>query len=115
MDTMTTDKKRTRRAYSAALKAQILAECAVPGASVARVAMSHGINDSVVHTWRRLAREQSQEPTVVPTFTPLTMPPVSVIDERIRVEIRRGALSMTMDWPMAGAAGMAACLRELLR
>lgn len=115
MDTMTTQSKRTRRAYSAALKTQILAECAAPGASVARVAMSHGINDNVVHTWRRLARERSQAAAVVPAFTPLQMPPVAVVDERVRVEVRCGALSMTMDWPMTGTAEMAACLRELLR
>lgn len=112
---MTTQHKRTRRAYSAALKAQILAECSTPGASVARVAMSHGINDNIVHTWRRLAREQSQAAAVVPTFTSLQMPPAAVVDERVRIELRRGALSMTMDWPMTGAAEMAACLRELLR
>jgi len=115
MDTMTTDKRRARRAYSAALKAQTLAECAAPGASVARMAMAHGINDNVVHTWRRLERERLQAPTVVPTFTPLQMPATALVEERVRVEVRRGAISMTMDWPLAGAAEMAACLRELLR
>ena len=40
MDTMTTDKKRIRRNHSAALKAQILAECEASGASVAQVAMA---------------------------------------------------------------------------
>jgi transposase len=59
MDTMTTDKKRVRRSYSQALKAQILAECATPGAWVAKVAMSHGITANVVHTWRRLAQAQA--------------------------------------------------------
>ena len=40
MDMMTTDNRRVRRNHSPALKAQILAECATPGASVAKVAMS---------------------------------------------------------------------------
>ena len=52
MDTMTTDKKRIRRNHSPALKAQVLAECEAPGASVAQVAMSHGINANIVHGWR---------------------------------------------------------------
>jgi transposase len=43
MDTMDTEKKRTRRNYSPALKAQVLTECIAPGASVAKVAMAHGI------------------------------------------------------------------------
>jgi len=49
------DSKRTRRRHGAELKAQVLSECAQPGASVASVAMSHGINANVVHKWRRLA------------------------------------------------------------
>jgi len=32
--------------------------CAVRGASVAKVAMSHGFNANVVHGWRKLARER---------------------------------------------------------
>ncbi len=54
LDTMTTDKTRIRRNHHPALKAQILAECAAPGASVAQVAMAHGINANIVHGWRKL-------------------------------------------------------------
>ena len=39
-----------RRRYSAELKAEVLAQCEAPGASVAKVAMSHGINANVVHS-----------------------------------------------------------------
>jgi transposase len=52
---MKDSKKITRRRYSAELKAQVLSECARPAASVAGVALSHGINANVVHKWRRLA------------------------------------------------------------
>jgi len=52
---MTEAQNKTRRRHSAELKQQILAECAQPGASVASVALSHGINANVVHKWRRLA------------------------------------------------------------
>jgi transposase len=47
---------RKRRRYSCELKAQILAECEAPGASVAKVALGHGINANIVHGWRKLAR-----------------------------------------------------------
>jgi transposase len=47
----------TRRRYSAELKAEVLSQCDAPGASVAKVAMSHGVNANVVHCWRQLARE----------------------------------------------------------
>lgn len=45
---MTSEKAETRRRYSAAMKAQVVAACGEPGASVAKVAMAHGIN-----CWRR--------------------------------------------------------------
>ena len=54
---METEQSRKRRRYSPQLKAQILAECDVPGASVAKVAMAHGINANLVHGWRKLARQ----------------------------------------------------------
>ena len=58
---MTEAKNKTRRRPSADLKQQILAECAQPGASVASVALSHGINANVVHKWRRLAHAPSTD------------------------------------------------------
>ena len=44
---------KQRRRHSAAFKAQVLAACAEPGASVAAVALSFGLNDNLVHQWRR--------------------------------------------------------------
>jgi transposase len=41
---MTSDKTTTRRRYGADFKAQVVGECNARGASVAKVAMSHGIN-----------------------------------------------------------------------
>lgn len=62
---MTEAQNKPRRRHSAELKQQILAECAQPGASVASVALSHGINANVVHKWRRLAHA----PSLVPSLT----------------------------------------------
>jgi len=58
MDTMTTEPKRKRQERSPKLKAQILAECERPGASIAKVALAHGVNANLVHGWRRLERER---------------------------------------------------------
>jgi transposase-like protein len=57
---MTTEKQRGRREHSAEVKAQILVECDLPGASVAKVAMSHGVNANLVHGWRKFERERRQ-------------------------------------------------------
>ncbi|WP_458237632.1 transposase, partial [Pseudomonas sp. P5_A2_2] len=41
--------KRGRRRHDDELKAKVLSECAVPGASVAHVALAHGLNANLVH------------------------------------------------------------------
>ncbi len=61
----------TRRRHSAKLQAQVLRDCARPRASVASVAMSHGMNANVVHKWRRLA---GAAPLPVASFVPAALP-----------------------------------------
>ncbi|WP_366944156.1 transposase [Pseudomonas sp.] len=48
-----------RRSYSKSFKAQVIQECAPPGASIASVALSHGINANLVHKWVRLQSQTS--------------------------------------------------------
>jgi transposase len=116
---MEAEESRKRRRYSAHLKAQILAECAAPGASVAKVAMSHGVNANIVHGWRKLARQAVAAPPL-PTndFIPVTV--AEVAQERaeqrsLEVELRRGTITVKLQWPMSAAADLAAWMRELLR
>lgn len=110
---MKDSKKITRRRHGADLKAQVLSECAQPGASVASIAMSYGINANVVHKWRRLANAGT---TAVASFVPVALPaPVTAPQQDIRVELRRGATIMTITWPSTAAAECAAWMRELLR
>jgi transposase-like protein len=40
-----------RRIHSAELKSEVLSECRRPGASVAAVAVAHGLNPNIVHKW----------------------------------------------------------------
>lgn len=107
-----------RRRYSAELKAEVLAQCEAPGASVAKVAMSHGINANVVHHWRQLAREAGA-PVAPPRSefipVPLATTAPAVADSDIRIELRRGATAVTIRWPVVAGAECAAWLRELLR
>lgn len=116
---MTSERKANRRRYGREFKAQVLAECDAPGASVAKVAMSHGINANVVHGWRKLAREagttaMAQQSKFVPIqLAALAVPPTAGRD--IEVELRRGAVTMKLTWPLSAAADFAAWTRELLR
>ena len=115
MDTMTEAKNKTRRRYSAELKQQILAQCARPNASVASVALSHGINANVVHKWRQLAHDPSTK-RPVSTFVPVALPVLSSAPAPdIRIELRRGATSVTLTWPLAAAGQCADWMRDLLK
>ena len=117
---MASDKVMRRRRYGEPLKARVLAECAAPGASVAKVAMAHGINANVVHRWRQLAREGAQVTVAKPSeFVPVAiaaptpLPTASCRD--IEVELRRGVVTMKVVWPISATADFAAWTRELLR
>jgi transposase len=115
---MTSEKRRARQRYGAALKAQILAECDEPGASVAKVAMSHGINANVVHRWRQLRRAgQTLAQSGTGEFAPIALPAQDPAQPQgdIRIELRRGATTMSVTWPTTAAADFAAWTRELLR
>lgn len=114
---MDAQKSRRRRRYSRELKEQILAECEAPGASVARVALSHGINANIVHCWRKLAG-RARPAVARPEFVPVAvepMMPASVDECTVELELRRGAVTLKVLWPMGAAAELAVFARELLR
>ncbi len=114
---MATENSHKRRRYAAELKAQVLAECEAPGASVAKVAMSRGINANIVHGWRKIAREAGVV-TVSEHFVPLAVAAAKpeATDERvIEVEVRRSSLTVKLSWPMSAAMDLSAWMRELLR
>ncbi|WP_374439006.1 transposase [Inhella sp.] len=117
---MTSEKATTRRQYSAATKAQVMAQCDEPGASVAKVAMAHGINANVVHRWRQLAREGQAAAAKASEFIalPLATVPAAAparLPADIRVELRRGPLTMSIAWPVSAVADFVAWSREWLR
>ena len=113
-----------RRSYSPELKSQVVAQTQVPGASVAGVALSHGINANIVHRW---LRERAGQPSVAQTgFVALSLAPgkgklAQLNDEPatpaqdIRIELRRGATVVSITWPVAHAGECAVWMRELLR
>jgi len=108
-------KKKTRRRYDAELKQQILAQCAEPGASVASIALSHGINANVVHKWRREA-VGAQPALQAPAFIPVSLPPPACAPAPdIRIELHRGTTSVAVTWPLAAAEQCAVWMRELLK
>ena len=118
---MASDKRASRRRYSEEVKARVMTECDAAGASVAKVAMSHGINANIVHRWRQLARESGSASATFPAeFVPVSLPPVSPPANAqntrdIQIQLRRGTTTMTITWPVSAAAEFAAWMHELLR
>lgn len=123
---MASESGKTRRRYGTQFKAMVLAQCEEPGASVAQVAMAHGINDNVVHRWRQLARQRQGAPLVAATavdrpapaeFVPLALPApeAAVTKTEVRLEVRRAAVTVSVAWPEHALGDLAGFVRELLK
>lgn len=111
-------KRGGRRRHDDELKVQVLSECGAPGASVAQVALAHGLNANLVHKWRRHAGSAAAGATApeTATFIPVTMTSAAApVVNDIRIELRRGALAVNVTWPLAASAQCAGWLRELLK
>lgn len=70
---------KTRRVHGAEIKAQVLAECQQPGASVAAVALAHDLNANLVRRWlvgRGLKRTGLVAPRAVRSPSPTSTLPV---------------------------------------
>lgn len=117
-------KSAPRRRHAAELKSRVLAACNEPGASVAAVALAHGLNANLVHKWRRgvapVARPAASSGAghVAGEFIALALPrreAVPAAPPDIRIELRRGTTSVAVSWPVAAADQCAAWLRGWLR
>lgn len=108
-----------RRKHSAELRARVVQACRQNGASVAAIALRSGLNANLVHRWLREDRRSLDTDVDSPgaQFMPLQLPPPAVagISTDIRVEVRRGTSTITVNWPLQGARDCAAWLREWLR
>jgi transposase len=118
MDTSAPIKRTRVRAYGQEFKARVVAECEQPGTSVAKVALAHGLNANMIHTWRRELRGAVACPADGGgEFVPLALASVAapVSQAPIRIELRRGAMSASIAWPVDAAGACGAWLRELLK
>lgn len=88
--------------------------------------MSRGINANLLRRWVRDAelgpavRGAISSASITasapkPAFVPLTLPDAAAASNDIRVELRRGATTVVVTWPVGAATDCAAWMRELLR
>ena len=120
---------QTHRTYTRQFKAELVAASQQPGASIAAIALQHGMNANVLHRWLKehehdgRHRLGGQDPlgvcvptSPVPAFIPLKLPTTrhepAACD--IKLELRKGAVSMTLTWPARAAGDLAHWTRAVL-
>ena len=120
---------RRRRTHSPAFKAQVLQACRQTGVSIAAVALSNGLNANLVRRWlnkrdfcgaaaagtQGTQLRPSSSPTGGDRFVPVQLAERPAEAAAIRLELRRGAVAMSVIWPAQEAAACGTWLREWLR
>ena len=125
MEQFANESRPRRREYSKAFKAQVMGECAQPGASVGGVALSHGLHANMVQRWLREARlaqtftaqlsADAPAPFIalpLPDGMSSLTPSSPVAPTHVQVRLRRGDLVVSLSCP---ASDCGALLREVLR
>ncbi|MBT2341184.1 MULTISPECIES: IS66-like element accessory protein TnpA [Pseudomonas] len=105
-----------RRSCSKSFKAQVIHECAQPGASIANVALNHSLNANLVHKWIRVQTQKTM--ALQPAFIPLPLPVGAssrATSPTISLEIPHPRGIVKVNWPAENAAACATFLRDLLR
>jgi transposase-like protein len=118
--------RRTRRRHTPEFKAQVIEACLQPGVSVAAIALANGLNANYLRRWVKEYREQAgaeDAKTVavidVPAraaLVPVTIEARAVAEhEEIRLDIRRGQVTVQMAWPAGHATTLGRWLKDLLQ
>ena len=125
--------RRTHRTYTPEFKAELVKACKQPGASIAALALQHGMNANVLHRWLKEHRQgmhilgaaPADAKTLPPAFIPLELatsapllrsdPKPSPPQADIRIEFQHHAMKVSLHWPMQAARECAQMLRELLQ
>jgi len=112
-----------RRRFSREFKAEIVAQCQEPGASVSRISLDNGLNANMVRRWISEAHRADKVPSKTPGFVPVNLPAASSTSgnqlasnkrSTIRIEIPRAGGAVVVEWPAEQAHQCAALLRDLL-
>jgi len=112
---------RRRRRHSAEFRAKVIAECRHPGVSIASVALANGLNANLLRNWLiKDGGSSAAIPGAAPAVEefialPLSTESAASATGTIRVELRRGATTVSISWPAQAADQCAAWLRDWLR
>lgn len=100
---------RKRRRFTAAFKARSIDACQQPGASVAGIALEHGLNANLVHKWIHTARRRemvTEATAFVPVpRTPASAPPAPPHRDADRIRLTIPSPQRPGDHGVAGIGG----------
>ncbi len=132
--------RRRRRQHSPHYKAELVQLCLTGGASLASIAVDHGLNPNLLRRWvqehERLGlhgldmgpQESSSNgptvnatPAVWPAFLPVDVAPVEAAASRmtdsacaVRIELNANRINLTVHWPHTRPRELAHWIKELL-
>jgi transposase-like protein len=112
-----------RRKHSREFKEMVVRAAMQPHVSIAAVALHYRLNANLVRRLVVAARQRvsgqpaSNEAQPAAAFVPLQLQAPAVATDRgeIRIEVRRGGVTMTLYWPLSAADDCAAWLQGWLR
>ena len=110
----------------------MVAACQVPGASIAAIAGAHAMNANVLHRWRKeharsgchsqadsgnVTRSSLALQQRTPAFIPVQLPTPDPepAGQGIEVDVRKGALTMHIKWPVSASADFASWAAGILK
>jgi transposase-like protein len=112
-----------RRRHSKEFKEKVIRAAMQPNVSIAAVALHYQLNANLLRRWvaaqeeQDVAHEARQSMSVPAEFVPLQLeaPGAVPASTAIQIEVRRGAATVTVRWPLSAAADCAAWLHGWLR
>jgi transposase len=119
--------RRRRRSYSAEFRADAVAACLKAGASTSAEALKRSMNANVLRRWvveaeRSAGAIPSAKALPAPvgtgakaSFVALPAPAKSADEMPITVEVHRGAMTVSVQWPRSAVRECAMWLREVLK
>ena len=120
--------RRRRRNHSEQFKADAIAACRQPGMSIAAAALARQINANLLRRWvtdaeRAAAGTEAAISAAAPERAPiqnegfiaLPLPAQATDTAPIQIEIRRGKLTLIVQWPRSAMHECAVWLRDVLR
>ncbi|WP_085513239.1 transposase [Burkholderia pseudomallei] len=111
-----------RRRHSKEFKEKVIRAAMQPNVSIAAVALHYRLNANLLRGWvaaqeerdaAEAARRELDAPS--PEFVPLQLQGPAADAGHIELEVRRGATTVTVRWPLSAASDCATWLQGWLR